>query len=586
MTAPQKSSFKLKFPQALAAAGLSAVLVGCGGGGSESTRMDPEPTEPAGPTPAETQITAIKRAISNFEPALDAVNNTASPEIVNAADAALAEIQKAIDNATDVDATTLDGYKTAYTSSKQLLDIRKGNRTAYIKKQEDERLAAERKARNDAAKLYYDAIDNWMKSSDLTVLPKGTANLETAYDTGKKKTEITLDKTDGTALTGQSATAPEGWTAAAFSLSDKSSGKVFTNRTGTQKTNYSWGTFWGASDARKDPSPLGAATTINASTDVVTLNAGETTAASLLHRDDISAAGFLPSKLGENKDLSTGYSQSGTLLGIRGTFACADANGCRVSVDEYGYVRLLDNTYGSVIFTPESSYSDLDKENIAVAKADTDFMHFGYWLTTTGSGSSMKHTIDTFARAEGYGILTTEPHNLAGTVTYSGSAAGIYALKKGSVTDPDYYNGEFTADANLTAHFNQSATSASVAPNKLFTINGSISNFKGSHDLSGWELELKSASLTKTRLDSGNPVASGADAILGFSSATAVADRVFKGDTTGGGEWQGTFYGLDNRNPPGGTATTASFPAAVVGEFNGQFSNGNVAGVFGAEIDD
>ena len=196
-----------------------------------------------------------------------------------------------------------------------------------------------------------------------------------------------------------------------------------------------------------------------------------------------------------------------------------------------------------------------------------------------------------------YGLIQRFPrpatetiHQVTGTATYSGAAAGIYVLKTGDTNDPDYHNGEFTASANLTAHFGQSATSASVAPKDLFTIRGSISNFsptEGSHDLSGWELELKSADLLKAagRGADDTPITTGgsaiaADSFIGLATDTTVADRTFKG-ATNGGEWQGSFYG----NASAVAAATDDYPEAVVGEFNGQFSNGNAVGVFGAEKD-
>ena len=355
-----------KFPKALAAAGLAAVLVGCGGG-SETARMeppmDPPMDEDPGPSMEDTQRTAITSAISASETAIGKVTNMAGDDIVAAAAAALKELKAAIDAATALSETDRATYRSTYDAHDLLLTDKEAARTAYNQQKKAMEMANERKMRNDAAKMYYDAIDNWMESSDLVSLPKGTQNLETSYDTDK--TEITLDGTDGIALTGKSATAPEGWTAAEFMLSDKSSGTVFTSHASTQEKNHTWGTFWGPTTGCL--TPLGSLNVISTSNNTVTLST-TATGTSTLHRNDIVALGLLPASSRETKTHAHDYSQTGTFLGITGSFSCAgDAAGrdCVVTLTDDGHVVMDSNGYG-IEFKPDPSYSDLDKEKIAV----------------------------------------------------------------------------------------------------------------------------------------------------------------------------------------------------------------------------
>ena len=85
----------------------------------------------------------------------------------------------------------------------------------------------------------------------------------------------------------------------------------------------------------------------------------------------------------------------------------------------------------------------------------------------------------------------------------------------------------------------------------------SFKNFTKDDDLNDWTLTLNESSINKS-------------------------DGSFRGSTTGGGHWQGQFYGN------GGIATTTDmmddFPVAAVGDFSGDLGNSNrVVGVFSGE---
>ncbi|MCY4641270.1 MAG: hypothetical protein OXC41_01010, partial [Gammaproteobacteria bacterium] len=141
-------------------------------------------------------------------------------------------------------------------------------------------------------------------------------------------------------------------------------------------------------------------------------------------------------------------------------------------------------------------------------------------------------------------------------------------------TEASATSGHFTADVSLTAYFAQTGDNpltediteaGTVAPNLLNTVSGTVNNF----ELSGEEANTWSVSVQASREAGAN---------------------TFSGTAKGGngdGSILGTFYGptpvTTATNDPN-TATTA--PGSMAGEFNAGFSNGSVAGAFGARKND
>lgn len=165
-------------------------------------------------------------------------------------------------------------------------------------------------------------------------------------------------------------------------------------------------------------------------------------------------------------------------------------------------------------------------------------------------------------------------HLVAGTASYYGSAAGVYVKKDGEGDGLEVTNGMFTADATLKANFGGSK----IATADQFMVSGTISDFMdGDANLGFADLTLESA-------DFGG----GLDATTGaevMPDATSVGST-FSDETNGGGTsgmWTGTFFGDSGTSTA--TDETDDFPTNVSGEFNGHFTNGHVAGAFGAERD-
>lgn len=244
----------------------------------------------------------------------------------------------------------------------------------------------------------------------------------------------------------------------------------------------------------------------------------------------------------------------GTYNGAMGTYTCAGgATDCTVGLDAMGKITAMSAGW---IFTPDSGASS--------DVPDYDFLHYGFWLkkTTDEDGVLTYNEVETFA---GSSIAATgSTASITGDATYSGGATGVYVH---SVTNPDgteasATSGHFTATAVLTAYFAQTtddpATPANEAgqipPGMLNSISGTINDFMLSgHDQGpGWSVSLERSDITTTT-----------------GTETGVAK--------GGGD-EGSYTAVYH----GGGGADNDQPTSVVGEFNAFFSNGAVAGAFGA----
>ena len=243
----------------------------------------------------------------------------------------------------------------------------------------------------------------------------------------------------------------------------------------------------------------------------------------------------------------------GMYEGAMGTFKCNAAAACTVTVDAMGVVSGV-STSNDWIFIPAS--------DATVDVADTDYLHYGFWLqrTTDSDGVVEYDEVETFAGS------SVDPSgsiaSVEGTATYSGGAAGVYVknvIPEDGVRSST--SGHFTADAVLNVAFGGN----DVAVNDQNRLTGTINNFV----LSGGEANTWSVDLQSD----GDPNTDGVQ---------ADDDGVMAGTASGGvagmdGSFTATFHGsvaaVDGVVPQ---------PSSVVGEFNSNFSNGAVAGAFGA----
>ena len=585
----------ITFKKALLAAGLAAALVGCGGGSSTTSMM---PQEPSGPTPEETksrQLKAITDAEATAKMVISGIDNKSTDPEVKDADDALMALKNAIDGAEALSEAEKKSPNGLYESHKETLDERKGMRTAY-REQKEQQMIDETTAE---AMKWQTAITSYGK------VPKTAAGLaaplagDLMVDYKDGSTQIALDNKNGIALTPMDSMPPaEGWTAKRFGEEDKSRGVIITNRVGPETTMDRMGflEFFFNEDSATPGQYVPKTGDDSHITNLVAT--GASTLRERLFKDiNFQRGGSNRAVLQNNYfadrpgPLGAGESKQVTFLGMEGTLKCSGTDDCTIQYTPSGTF-----TYnaGDVVFIPDGSIEDLI---VRRPKTDLneDYLTFGYWITTTGSGSSMRHMIDTHAAATGYATAIEDPSTLVGSATYSGGAAGVYVLKTGDIgNDPDLHHGEFVANASLTARFTDLSGTRSAKDEWIIT--GTIDGFKSvtmsEHDLSKWDLEL-SASLAETRAN---------NVVLVDNRPTrwGLFNPVTKGNDSDG-SWQAHFYGNSGRRttdaasvnkralgiPDSATpeVTVDDHPEAIVGEFDGHFRNGHVAGAFGVEKD-
>ena len=240
--------------------------------------------------------------------------------------------------------------------------------------------------------------------------------------------------------------------------------------------------------------------------------------------------------------------------GAMGTYTCTGANACTVTADSMGKLTLMSN--GWVFLPAAGATSDVQ---------DTDYLHYGFWLARTSKDGVVTSydEVETFA---GSSLpVSGSVANVDGSATYSGDATGVYVknvLTSSGALD-SATSGHFTATANLTATFGQvenEANDGTIAVSMLNTLTGTISDFA----LAGGEANSWMAVL-----------AGDIDMTDGSASGTAKG-----GSPAEDGSLSAQFHGAGTEEN-----NVAPAPSAVVGEFNAFFTDGSVAGGFGARKD-
>ena len=250
----------------------------------------------------------------------------------------------------------------------------------------------------------------------------------------------------------------------------------------------------------------------------------------------------------------------GTYNGAMGTYRCNGGTACTVTLNDKGMITAMSAGW---VFTPDSgATSDVP---------DADYLHYGVWLkkTTDDDGVVTYNEVETFA---GSSVAATgDVATVLGSATYSGGATGVYVhqVRNPAGNIDSATSGHFSADVALTAYFGQTVDDAStdgvdesgqIAPTLLHTISGTINNFMLSgHDTGpGWSVSLEKSAVGTT---------------------TGVETGVAKGGGDNG-SYTATYHG-----PIAAVNGVVPAPHTVVGEFNAFFSNGSVAGAFGARKD-
>ena len=244
----------------------------------------------------------------------------------------------------------------------------------------------------------------------------------------------------------------------------------------------------------------------------------------------------------------------GMFNGAAGEYRCSEGGttGTCASIESAAGVRLA----GTWIFDPDSGAMAM--------MVDPSFAYFGWWLntgTTEGSETGVFHGV---TDGTGDAELLADPvdasfNPLGGTATYTGGAAGQYAIRPSLSAA---HSGGWTADATLTADFGNEADGG--------TISGMIDNFMSGDASMDWTIALGETPLTGTG---------------GFNSGTDTGGDVTGDDvvwTIGGvdgaesGTWLGQLRG------PGDN----SVPTVATGQFTAMHGSvGHILGAFGADLE-
>ena len=251
-------------------------------------------------------------------------------------------------------------------------------------------------------------------------------------------------------------------------------------------------------------------------------------------------------------DMDAAETATGSYNGATGTYTCAGgADGCTVTLDAAGMLTAMSDGW---IFTPDMrATSDVP---------DADYLHYGFWLKRTRDAMDAVtyDEVETFA---GSSVPASgDVGSVTGEATYRGGATGVYVrnVYNSDGTIDRATSGHFMADADLMVVFgqvNDASGEGTIAPNRLYTLNGTIDNFM----LSGGEANMWSVDLH-------------GDINAGSGDASGTARGGAEGDD---GSFSAAFHG-----PVTDANSDPVQPHSVVGEFNAGFSDGSVAGAFGA----
>ncbi len=240
----------------------------------------------------------------------------------------------------------------------------------------------------------------------------------------------------------------------------------------------------------------------------------------------------------------------GMFNGASGEYRCTAATTTTcASIESSAGVRLSTGW----VFDPDSGAMAM--------MVDGSFAYFGWWLnkgTTEGVEAGVFHGVTDLAGGDAQLGAPTDISALGGTATYTGAAAGKYAINPGLSAAS---GGHWTADATLTADFG-SETAAG-------TISGMVDNFMSGDSAMDWSVKLGETALTGTgTFDSatGDPATTGDGVVWTIGGV----------DGAESGAWSGGLRAAgDNGVPTVGTGQFTAMHGTV----------GHIMGAFGVDLE-
>ena len=599
-----------KFSKALLVAGLAAALVGCGGGSSTTTMDGGEPTEPTAAETAAQKLEAAHSLADSLVTGLSPTSGDAQKKAAQDAVDALSSLVGTTVGLSDTDKEMYEGYVLTLS-----MDIDTNTAPEMVDEPDEDTPTADASAWLRGVSTHrLGNVPNWPLATRLAG-PTTNPDLRdgwtvTSYDYENGTTTHEKGKTFSMEVEKVTPEIEMTWTrlAALSPLMDR--GEVINNYLGGPQIQLQAITETPDSSAVAglEGTSIPVAGSGLVSTTITpgrVLNDGgsgdssefaeATTQVTQFRRRDFTAMTELDlesnpvdSSLGSSilwtdLDEPTGLIVGSAIPiiwndipGILGVSSSANING-RLRFNDDGFLEVSVNAQVAASDTLSVEFRPTSLANrrytvrtvgihdmpltLREGTTETATTEFAYWASQNQSNSTI--TVSTFARGgmgdDAFATVTNAPQMLTGSAEYNGLAAGYYAMGTES-------NGEFTADAMLTANFGANTDSETI------TVSGMIDNFMpitGDGNLSSWNLTLSPFMLNDDNL------------------GTAFSGRTSGGDALG--NWNGQFLGSAN---PGINLEDAAdrandYPEAVVGNFTGHFANnGHVAGAFGADLEE
>ena len=502
------------------------------------------------------QLAAISNAVTAARTAVGMVNDTADDAAVTDADDAVAALGQAIADAADVpdgNADKAGAQGTLDTLTSQLASAKTSRQAAIDAAAEAARLAAEAEAEEKAKEMAAagKALKGALGTDPLGHLSSTTlARTGLTITPGDRQTDGTI--TAGTAFAelkaGDSAGSLGDWAGTNYrhynaGTKIENTAVVYTNRAAPK--SYPIAERY----ATTDNVPGGAGTYTAADR---TLTIATDTADPNIKADGFPTAGtttFTPASPSAENIVP------GTYQGASGNYRCTGT--CTAMANANGDISLSD----AWVFVHDMGAT--------VSVADTAYLYFGWWLQKDDGdpeeASAFTGVVGTIAD------LTANPSTLNGTATYSGPAAGKFAMSD-PLTGGDA--GHFTADATISATFGTGPTNG---------LSGTIDNFMANEEAVPWSVTLYRRTWHATNVGQTEAFDNTSTAAVN-ESVTQTVWSIDGNSAAASGTWDAMAYDeLPGETP---TGDGSNVPTSVTGTFQSHFgSTHTMVGAFGATKD-
>ncbi len=540
-----------KFYAFALAAVFAVALAGCGGGGGKTADPDPTPQEDcvagggrwnANDTCTSAadllkekqaaQRTAISNAITTAQTAVAGLTDDASDTAINSADSAVAAAKKAIADAADIPAEEKAAFNTAVSTIEGSLTTKK----ASIADARDDADKAMKAAMTKMGKAMHAALGP-PAADNTTVLDNATVSLSSTgltVDAAEGAGALTTNPESVTLKAGDSAGSLSGWKGMDYALTTgtgaskiTNEARVFTNKSAAKTQEFT---------KKYTDLTAGYLTTITAS-----LVGGSTFTHSGTQNHAHNATG------------EAAFEVRGTYDGAPGQFKCTGT--CTSTNDGKGSPSALGGTWS---FKPDVG--------AMVSVPDAHYLYFGWWVRNDKDGAPTAASAFTgrFGTDPGDSTDSLDPAGdgtgITGSATYTGNAAGIFAMS--NPLDGTGDGGDFTADATLEATFGSGATAGMTGTIDNFRLNG------GSGD-PGWSVKLNRATW-------------GSSGAITAPTSDPTVWSINGNEADASGTWSGQMYDEKPGTTNGGDGS--NIPTTVTGTFSSEFSTiGRMVGAFGAD---